>query len=201
MRMTSFALAACLVAPPASLCSPAASAATAPAAGTALAPGVPVVSVAPEPLTASSFKAFGEVIEVPESGTPTIESGILRYWGGLAKARIHEEIEFGMFTVKSREREVADMERHARTPEFLVSLSGEFLLAVAPALGPTAPQAAKVRVFTVRPGQAVLMSKGTWHALPFPKAAEGLFLVAFRDGTAKKDLKVKPFRGRDVVKF
>jgi ureidoglycolate hydrolase len=188
------------------LCSPAADAAPdAPpksTAGTALAAGLPVVSVAPEPLTAAGFRQFGEVIEVPGSATPTIETGILRYWGGLAKARIHEQIEFGLFTVKAREREVAEMERHARTPEFLVSLSGEFLLAVAPAsVGTAAPQAAKVRVFIVKPGQAVLLSKATWHALPFPKADEGLFVVAFREATATRDLKVKPFKGREVVKF
>lgn len=167
-----------------------------------LSPDLPVVSVSPEPLTAAAFKPFGEVIAIPETQPPTSDLGVLRWWGGLAKAQIHEQIEFGMFTVKTRPREVAEMERHVKTPEFLVGLGGEFILVVGrPSVGPHGPDAAKVKAFEVKPGQAVLMSRGTWHAWPFPHGDEGLFLVAFRDATATRDLKTKPFRGREVVKF
>ena len=164
--------------------------------------GTLVVEATPEPLTAAAFKPFGEVIEVPEGQQATRDTGAVRYWGGLAKARIAEEIEFGMFTAAGRPHEIAELGRHARSPAFVVGLSGEWLLAVGPPfLAGRYPQAQKVRIFVVKTGQAVLMRKGTWHADPFPKGETGLFLVAFRDGSATKDYKTRPFKGREVVRF
>jgi ureidoglycolate lyase len=166
------------------------------------APASGTVEVVPEPLTAAAFKPFGEVIEVPEGQKATKDTGAVRFWGGLAKARIAEEIEFGMFTAAARPHEVAELGRHARSPAFLVGLSGEWLLAVGPPfLAGRHPQARRVRIFVVKPGQAVLLHKGTWHADPFPKGETGLFLVAFRDGSATKDYKTRPFKGREVVRF
>ena len=49
----------------------------------------PVLTLQVEPLTKQAFKAFGELVEVPEGMKPTVENAILSYWGGLAKARFH----------------------------------------------------------------------------------------------------------------
>jgi ureidoglycolate lyase len=157
---------------------------------------------APEPLAAAAFRPFGEVIEVPRAA-PTMEYGVYRYWGGLAMARIAEQVEFGMLKIRSRPREIAEMERHARSPKFLVCLTGGFLLAVAPkTLGTKGPRAADVRIFRVAPQQAVLLHKGVWHAWPFPDGAdEALFLVAFREQTAHKDVTTRTFRRMEVVRF
>ena len=184
----------------------AATAATAPkesaASASVLAPGAPVVSVPVVPLTAAAFAPFGEVIEQPAGTPPTQDLGIMRLWTGVAKARISEQLEFSIMTVRDRPREFAEMERHARSPLFLIGLSGEFRLAVAPpGVGPAGPTAGSVKVFLVKPGQAVLLHKGTWHAWPFPGGEDGAFIVASRDGTTKKDRKSRPFRGRDIVKF
>ncbi len=160
---------------------------------------LPVITITIEPLEETAFKPYGQVIAVPDGVEPTTGSAILKYWGGLAKARFHEEIEFGLLTVKAREREVAEMERHIRTPEFLVGLKGDFILVVAPP--GNCPDALKVRAFRGRAGEAVVMAKGAWHALPFSSGEEGLFLVGFREGTARWDLKTKTFRKSALIKF
>jgi ureidoglycolate lyase len=168
-------------------------------------PAVGVVTAAPEPLAEPAFKPFGQIIEVPADAPPTSESAVVRYWGGLAKARFHEEIEFGVLKIRMRDRVVAELERHRRSPEFLVALDGDFFLPVAPYSvskgGNALPDAARVKVFHVRPGQAVLLHRGVWHAQPFPRAGECLFISAARDGTFRKDTVPRPFRGREAVKF
>lgn len=185
-----------LAAPPAR----AADAPPVPGAGAA-----PVLTLSVEPLTKQAFKGFGELVEVPEGMKPTIENAILSYWGGLAKARFHEEMEFGLFTAKAREHDVAEMERHVKTPELLVGLTSDYVLIVAPRSAPKAgvarPVAAKARAFQVPRGKALLLARGTWHALPFPTESEGQFLVGFRNMTATRDLALRPFKDRAVVKF
>ena len=172
------------------------------AANSVLAPGAPVVSVPVIPLTAASFAPFGEVIELPVGTPPTQDLGTMRLWTGVAKTRISELIEFSIMTVRDRPREVAELERHAHSPLFLIGLSGEFRLVVAPpGVGPGGPAAGAVKVFLVKSGHGVLLQKGTWHAWPFPAGEEGAFIVASRDGTTKKDTRSRPFRGRDIVKF
>ncbi len=165
----------------------------------------PELSILPESLTATAFRSFGQVVEAPADMKPTIENAILSYWGGLAKMRFHEDMEFGLFTVKARTHEVAELERHMKTPELLVGLSGDYVLVVAPHAVPKAgvayPDPAKVKAFLVPRGKALLLAKGTWHALPFPKDPQAEFLVGFRNGTARKDLTLRPFKNRDVIKF
>lgn len=181
---------------------PARAASTPPVPGAGAAPEVRVTV---EPLTKQAFRPFGELVEVPEGMKPSIENAILSYWGGLAKARFHEEMEFGLFRVKARAHDVAEMERHAKTPELLLGLSSDYVLLVAPRSGPRAggahPDVAKVRAFQVPKGKALLLARGTWHALPFPGEKQGEFLVGFRNLTATRDLTLKAFKDRAVVKF
>ena len=161
-----------------------------------------LVEVAVEPLTSAAFKPFGEAIVVPEGQAPTIDTGAARYWGGLAKDRFAEEVEFGMLSVNARPREVAELQRSVRSPTFLAGLSGEWVLVVAPPTLAGRPLlASRVRAFVVKPGQAVLLHRGTWRADPFPKGEAGLFLVAVRDGTVKKDLKSRSFKGKEAVRI
>jgi len=164
------------------------------------------LNLAPEPATEKAFKAYGQLIEVPGGNVqPTIRNEAWRFWAGLAKTKIHGDIEFGLFTVAAREHLVAEMERHVKTPELLVSLRDDYLLVVAPPTPPNArkaaPDAAKTKVFMVARDQAIILNKGTWHTLPFPRGKEGLFLAAFRSGTARSDMKYKPFKKNEIVRF
>lgn len=169
----------------------------------ALEAGDPVIAIAAEPLAEPAFRSFGQIVTIPDATPPTMETAVMRYWGGLAKTRIHEEIEFGLLTMRNREHEVAEMDRHTKSPEFLVSLAGDFYLAVAPIskAGSTRPVAATVKVFLVKQGQGVLLRQGVWHAQPFPVKDEVQCLVAVRDGTYKRDVKSAAFKKQEIVKF
>ena len=157
------------------------------------------------PLTHSSFREFGQVIEASDTAKPTSESAIHKYWAGLAKTLIHENIDFGLLMVKSRDRQVAELRRHVKTTTLLVSLREDYLLVVASPTPSSArrafPDPKKVKVFMVAKDQAVILNKGVWHALPFVGSREGLFLLAYRDGTARGDSSEKPFKKGEVLKF
>lgn len=166
---------------------------------------LPLISITPVPLSKKDFQPFGQLIEVQAGVRPTVTNATLHYWSGLAKARIHEQMEFGIFTVQAREREVAELERHIRSPELLVGLEGESILVVAPQSPPKTgrahPDPLQVKAFIMKRGQAVILAKGVWHALPFPLSKESKFLAGFRDGTAQKDLAIRPFRKSVLIKF
>ena len=159
----------------------------------------------PIPLTHSSFREFGQVVEASDTAKPTSENAIHKYWAGLAKTRIHENIDFGLLSVKPRDRQVAEMRRHAKSTTLLVSLREDYLLVVAPPTPSSArrafPDPKKVKVFMVGRDQAVILNKGVWHALPFVGTKEGLFLLAYRDGTARGDNSEKPFKKGEVINF
>jgi len=167
--------------------------------------GPSTIEVKQSSLVEPEFKEFGEIIEVPAGTPPSAENAVMKYWGGLARARFHEEIEFGVIRIKARDRELAEMERHVKSPVFLVALDCDFFLPVAPYSvakgGKAHPDEARLKVFMVRKGSAVLLRRGVWHTLPFPVAGEGLFIEAVRDGTWKKDTVLRPFRGKETVKF
>jgi ureidoglycolate hydrolase len=166
---------------------------------------VATIEVKPEPLVEKEFRTFGQVLQVPAGQPPSIENASMRRWNGIVKARMHENVEFSLIDLKVRERLVAEMERNTRSPELMVALKGEFLLAVAPTSakgGRIHPDASRIRVFELHEGEGVLLNKGCWHAVPFPRNSAGRILVAYRSGvTGKKDLPSRPFRGREVVKF
>jgi len=159
----------------------------------------------PIPLTSKTFREFGQVVEASDTAKPTSENAVHKYWAGLAKTRIHENIDFGLLEVKPRERQVAEMRRHAKTNTLLVSLREDYLLVVASPTPSSArrafPDPKKVKVFMVTRDQAVILNKGVWHALPFVESKGGLFLMAVRDGTARGDSGEKPFKKGEVIKF
>jgi len=158
--------------------------------------------VKPELLTKESFRQFGQVIEADEKVKPDYESAVVRYWSGIAKARIHEQTEFGLIKVKAREHEVAEMERNSRSPKLVVSMKGDYYLVVAKSVAKvTRPEAARVRVFLARENQAVVINKGVWNTIPFVKGREGLFLVAYREGTAKRDGKERQLKNGEIIEF
>ena len=161
--------------------------------------------IEPIPLTSRTFREFGQVVEASDTAKTTSESAVHKYWAGLAKTRIHENIDFGILAVKPRDRQVAEMRRHVKSTKLLVSLREEYLLVVAPPTPSSArrafPDPKKVKVFMVAKDQAVILNKGVWHAMPFVGSKEGLFLVAYRDGTARGDNSEKPFKKGEVIKF
>jgi len=81
------------------------------------------------------------------------------------------------------------MERHLDTGEILTSLRGDCILCAAPP-GELKPE--KIRAFSLKEGQAVVLQPGAWHWIPFPVKKEGArILVIFQDRTGEDDLEIR----------
>src|SRR5205823_4231581 len=75
-------------------------------------------------------------------------------------------------------------ERHARSREAVVALSGSCVVYAAPA-DATAPDG--LRAFVLRPGEGVVLDRGVWHGAPLALDAGARALVVLRRGTGATD--------------
>lgn len=141
-----------------------------------------MTTAAPRRATPEAFARFGSVVPAPASA-PTAEDPTFRYWSDLAHYRIDGETEVGLCTVFRQDApRVTWMERHDRTPEFLIPADAPFLL-------PVMDEAGTVEVFRVDLGEAIVIADGVWHSACHPVDAEqATYFVVFRRGTPAEDV-------------
>lgn len=132
--------------------------------------------------SSTGFARYGQVVTAPES-SPTASDPTFRYWSDLARYHVAGETEIGLCTVyRQPGPRVGWMERHDRTPEILVPVSGPFLL-------PVMDDHDQVELFRVDPGEAVVIDTSVWHSACLPlDADEATYLVIFRRGTPGEDV-------------
>ena len=132
--------------------------------------------------TPESFARYGAVVPVPTQA-PTAADATFRYWSDLVHYRIEGETEIGRCTVyRQDEPRVTWMERHDRTPEFLIPADGPFVL-------PVMDDAGTVEAFRVETGEAVVIGQGVWHSACHPVGADqATYFVVFRRGTPQEDV-------------
>jgi ureidoglycolate lyase len=139
-------------------------------------------ALTPRHATPEAFARYGAVVPAP-TAAPTAADATFRYWSDLAHYRIEGETEIGLCTVYRQDASrVTWVERHDRTPEFLIPADGPFLL-------PVMDEAGAVEVFRVEPGEAVVIGPGVWHSACLPVGAEAAtYFVVFRRGTPQEDV-------------
>ena len=142
-----------------------------------------MTNIITQPLTAESFAAFGDVLELKESPDKLINQGLcgrhhdlatLEFSGGRAG--------ISMFDAQPRSLpyKLEMMERHPDGSQAFIPMSQtSFLVIVAVDEGgkPGTPLA-----FETVPGQAINLHRGIWHGVLTPLHAPGLFAVVDRIG-------------------
>jgi ureidoglycolate lyase len=119
------------------------------------------------PLTAESFKPFGDVIETRAEGFMIINEGKAQRHHDLATVDVATEGGrplINIFRASPWDRPIGlrVMERHPLGSQAFISLSGRpFLLVVAPPGDVPGPE--DVRAFITGPGQGVNYRRGCWH--------------------------------------
>ncbi len=122
------------------------------------------------PLEKKDFAPFGEVIEQPSRPSDASGPG-WRWWGEEALlAGGDRPYALGYLSLAPAELKFNWAERHMRSDELLVPVSGSCLVYVGPPDFPDQPgrlpDLQRFRVFRVRQGQAVLLKPGVWHGAP-----------------------------------
>ncbi len=123
-----------------------------------------------EDVTVESFAPFGEVITQPARECDAQGPG-WTWWGeNHTMAGGDRQYAIGYLDLQPAELTFNWAERHMHSDELLIPMGGDCLVYVGPPDHldePTRlPELERFRVFRLRPGQGVLLSKGVWHGAP-----------------------------------
>ncbi|KMW60462.1 Ureidoglycolate hydrolase [Candidatus Rhodobacter oscarellae] len=137
-----------------------------------------------QPLTATSFAPFGDVIEVAGAPDKIINQGRCGRYHDLARLDFgpggHAGISLFQAELRMFPYALELLERHPDGAQaFLPMDRAEYLVTVAPDAGgrPGAPQA-----FLAARGQGVNILRNTWHGVLAPISGSGTFAVVDRIG-------------------
>ncbi|MGV8953357.1 MAG: ureidoglycolate lyase [Cypionkella sp.] len=138
-----------------------------------------------EPLTASAFAPFGQVIELAGAQHYPINGGMTERYHDLARVElggVHARPLISIFRGQpySLPLRLTLVERHPLGSQAFYPLSDRpFLVIVADDVSGTP---ATPRAFLTAPGQGVNIAMNTWHGVLTPLQAESDFLVVDRGG-------------------
>lgn len=150
-----------------------------------------------EPVTAENFKKLGKVIKIPKEGEmkPLLESSFFKHYGPLGFIDCEGAVELGITTFRKRELLVDKLEQHAKTPELLYAIDGDFIMPVAPIIykdGEAYPDLDNIMAMHVKQCEGVIFDDGMWHWAPYPYDKESSsVLVGFKKGTAENDIIIR----------
>ncbi|MCT4555021.1 MAG: ureidoglycolate lyase [Pelagimonas sp.] len=136
-----------------------------------------------QPLSATGFAPFGEVLEPTGAPDKIINQGLCGRFHDRAALDFDDGragISLFQAQLRSLPYRLEMMERHPQGSQAFVPMdSGAFLIVVAPDADrqPGQPQA-----FLTAPGQAINIRRNTWHGVLCPLAGSGLFAVIDRIG-------------------
>lgn len=157
-----------------------------------------------EELTVEGFAPYGQAILVPEDPPPKTGEDWDCWFGlgGLSESRPA----VGIVLTRPTDGFIATMEREPTT-EFLLPISGPVIQAVAVPGDLTdhsqQPDASTVRAFIIRPGQAIIMTPGTWHWAALPLDGETLYYFVTEPHPPEPGREASPwvpFKNGDTVR-
>ena len=156
------------------------------------------------PLGWEIFKPFGKIIEPSDSMPTRFERpGYFKFWDNVVDPRV-EHMEFGYLEVYRARLEFDVLERHVRSAELVIPLTGCSVLPLAPPKDLDNPKAEpspdEVVCFLLDGSKAVSLYPGTWHYAPMALSEKCTFLIGIRKGTTVDDVNIVDF-GKKGVKF
>ena len=153
-------------------------------------------------LSADAFRPYGRVIERPDREREAAGPG----WAWWSETVLLEgdgrPWSVGYLDLEPAAPQVDWAERHMRTLETIVPISGACLVYVAPADHPDEPDHLpsfeRFEVFRVTPGAGVVMDAGVWHGAPLADGGPARAIVLILEGTGRDDVTVVRFEDSPI---
>ncbi len=137
--------------------------------------------------TKESFKKYGAIISLENKGEATIDVGIVKFWAQQLGVDFGGEIEIGVLQVKKHPMVFSELENHFKTPTLMISLTGDFILPLAPCQDEV-PAVESIEALEIKQGELYLMNEKCWHGEVYPTDKEELTLLVFlKKGTLDDD--------------
>lgn len=144
------------------------------------------------PLAAGVFARYGSVVAQPTRAHDANGPG-WRWWAETASlASTGDAYGVGFLDLEPAPLGFDWAERHLRSPEMIVALSGDCLVYVAPA-DPASDEPGAFEVFRLRPGQGVILNPGVWHGAPLAAGGRAAAMVLLRERTGVEDVAIVRF--------
>ncbi len=151
--------------------------------------------LAPRPLSAAAFAAFGEVLTFDGGQARPVNDGrALRADLAVELSSSAGRPRLALFRVDGRQLPlaVAAFERHPNSSQMFFSLSAErFLLVMAPSTANGGPAVDQAEAFVGLRGQGVAYRPGVWHAPIVALGMDGDFLMLIWEEDAPDDCHVE----------
>jgi ureidoglycolate lyase len=154
-------------------------------------------------LTEEAFAPFGSVVRRPERAHDATGPG-WRWWGEtLVLEDDGRPWSIGYLDLEPAPPPRFDWaERHLRSQEAIVPVSGGCLVYVAPPDHPEEPDRLPpfddFRVFRVAPGSGVVMRPAVWHGAPIAEEEPAKAIVLLLSGTGREDVTVVRFEDAPI---
>ena len=137
-----------------------------------------------EPLSATAFAPFGDVLDAAGTPDKLINAGLCGRYHDRARLDFGPDGRAGISIFNAQPRslpyELTLLERHPDGSQaFIPMTQNPFLVIVAPDDGGIP---GPVRAFLTAPGQGINLRRNTWHGVLTPLHAPGLFAVIDRIG-------------------
>ncbi len=132
------------------------------------------------------FEEYGQVIS-PEKADPAADCDELMFWNRLGVMSHTGNTSVNIVRTYGRNGLIErDLERHLNTGEALLA-SKDIYIVVALSKGDE-PDLDTVKAFSVKAGEGVILSPGTWHHAPLTKADTADTFVVFCATTPEEDM-------------
>lgn len=154
-------------------------------------------------LSEERFREFGEIIEPkPDMPVKFEAPGAFKFWDNVVDPKT-VNLEFGYLEAYYSPLEFSILERHVKTAELVIPLTGCSVLPLAPPRDLDKPDAEpeldEVVAFLLDGTKAVSLYPGTWHYAPMALSDKCTFLIGIRKGTTSDDMNVVDFKEKGIV--
>jgi len=129
-------------------------------------------------ITKESFKKFGQFIDNNTSETPTIKTESVTFWKQQIQTVMGEAYEIGLLKVKKQEMIFDELENHFQSPTGLISLDGDFKLALG-VPSDKIPSKDDIEAFDVPAYQMLMIDAKCWHGVCYPQDKDEITILVF----------------------
>jgi ureidoglycolate hydrolase len=149
-------------------------------------------------LSRGHFADYGDLLSQP-SCEPLADNESITYFDRISELEITNPISTGIVEGHQANYQVKSVERHLKTPEILVALSGDFVTLLGIPDHDT-DQIRGLKAFYVKQREAIALKQGTWHSVPLPVKESCKALVIFKSGTPDNDLELQELNEKAEIK-
>ncbi|MCX7709214.1 MAG: ureidoglycolate lyase [Clostridia bacterium] len=136
-------------------------------------------------LTQENFNEFGQVI-TSDNKNPEAGDENFNWFERLGSFKGIDEVSVNILECKKRALKIDKLELHHETPEAVIPMGGEDVIAVVAPAGKL--DESKMKAFRVPAGKGIMLNIGVRHFIPYPLNRNVNCVIVFKHATGANDL-------------